>query len=130
MSRISQLNISNYHRGDDTSQENMETVHIEELTGHIAEIFLGNTCDGLRWSAMVCDGLRCFWKLKIAGKQPISSQRVAGPYGARGNCPVYHRPLEPSLVHFTLANSFQQHLRSRWLVNLNCHRDVSKVDST
>ena len=29
---------------------------------------------------MVCDGMRCFWRLKIAGKRPISSQRVAGPY--------------------------------------------------
>ena len=29
--------------------------------------------------AMICDGLRCFSKLKIAGKWSISSQRVAGP---------------------------------------------------
>ena len=29
---------------------------------------------------MVCDGLQCFQKLKIAGKWPISLHRVAGPY--------------------------------------------------
>ena len=31
---------------------------------------------------MVCDGLRCLYKLKIAGKWPISSHRVAGPIHA------------------------------------------------
>ena len=32
-----------------------------------------------RWSGTVCDDLRCSWKLKIAGKWSILSQRVAGP---------------------------------------------------
>ena len=31
---------------------------------------------------MVFDGLRCFQKPKIAGKCPVLSQRVAGPYEA------------------------------------------------
>ena len=51
----------------------MKTFHHEKLTGHTAVIFEGTP-------AMFYDGLRCFWKLKIAGKRPISSQRVAGPY--------------------------------------------------
>ena len=40
---------------------------------------------------MVCDGLRCLYKFKIAGKWPISSHRVAGPYaplGSQGLCQV------------------------------------------
>ena len=52
----------------------MKTFHREWLTGHTAAVFEGTP-------AMVCDGVRCFYNLKIAGKRPISSQRVAGPFG-------------------------------------------------
>ena len=38
--------------------------------------FGGDTWDGLRWSARVCDASRC---LKIAAKWPFSTHRVAGP---------------------------------------------------
>ena len=44
----------------------------------------------LRWSAMVCDGLRWSYNLKIAGNRPISSQRVAGPLGPSTSCDAAH----------------------------------------
>ena len=50
----------------------METSHREKGTGHTAAIFQ-------EIPAMICDGLRCFQKPKIAGKCSILSQRVAGP---------------------------------------------------
>ena len=52
----------------------MKTSHCESETGHTAAILE-------EIPAMVCDGLRCLLKLKIAGKMLISSQRVAGLYG-------------------------------------------------
>ena len=39
---------------------------------------------------MVFDGLRCFQKPKIAGKSPVLSQHVAGPYMRTGT--TGHRP--------------------------------------
>ena len=49
----------------------MVTSHREKLTGHTAAILE-------EIPAMVCDGLRCLLKLKIAGKRLSSSQRI-GP---------------------------------------------------
>ena len=54
------------------SQENMETSHHGLLTGCTAVILK-------KIPAMIYDGLRCSQTLKIAGKWPISSHRVAGP---------------------------------------------------
>ena len=51
----------------------METFNRELQTGHTAAIFEGTP-------VIICDGLRCLLKLKIAGKTLITSQRVAGPY--------------------------------------------------
>ena len=53
----------------------METSHREKGTDHTAAIFEEIT-------AMICDGLQCLWKLKTAGKWPISLYHVAGPYSA------------------------------------------------
>ena len=50
----------------------METFHRELQTGHTAAIFEGTP-------AIMCNGLRCFQKLKITGKWPISLQDLAGP---------------------------------------------------
>ena len=47
----------------------MKTFHREQLTGHTAAILV-------EIPAMISDGLRCFLKLKIAGKWPISLHHV------------------------------------------------------
>ena len=50
----------------------MDTSHRGLQTGHTAAI-------SEEILAMICDGLRCLYYLKIAGKRSILSQRVAGP---------------------------------------------------
>ena len=45
------------------SQENMDTSHRGLQSGH-------NTAISEEIPTMVCDSLRCSWKLKIAGKWP------------------------------------------------------------
>ena len=54
---------------------------------------------------MICDDMRCFQNPKIAGKRPISSQRVAGPYDA------VCAPIRKKHVHSSMPYQQAIHLK-------------------